>query len=688
MTEQAVGTDGPAGVTAGGIIGRDRELKALRADIGRTGLDTLSGRKAARSRVLLVAGRPGSGRTALAEELARAVAADYPGGLYRVRLTEPDGRPVPPEDAARDLLGALGGSAPAGAAEDELTEAVRAALAGRRCLLLLDDAADPAQVHELIPDTPGCLVVAVSEGPLTGIPDVRPCTLGGLGTTAAVALLARYAGRTRVTVDPQAAQTLVEECGGRPAALLVAGGWLAGRPTASVADAVLGMRGLPSGADRAVRADPGAAAPVSGDGPSIRPLARAFRLAYGGLPQSAAVLLRLLALAPAGFADAQIASALAGCPLSVARSLLADLAARGMLRPAAEPPGLPGGPAYRLPGCLFPLVDAALREREKPAVIGTARARMLERLVRQLRSCRAAAERDEEPAARAWLEKLPRDLRFPSRAAAGMWLDARLPVLRTAVRLAVEEGEPATQARRLLSALARALIAHRGEEAAAPELYPLHQLALEAAERHRLVPEQAAAHVNLADLDAAAGRVRDAAARYRSALEAAREAGDRALAGRVMESLGAAYEELEDWQRAADWYGRALALRLSRGELAAEVRLYGRLGTVHGRAGDWEESLRDWRAAAAGCRRMRDDAGHARALGELAWTQERAGRPEESLRTGAEALAAARRAGDRRLAAGIQLRTADTLDRLGDPVAAGVQRAAAQRLLSETPGPA
>ncbi|MZE81384.1 tetratricopeptide repeat protein, partial [Streptomyces sp. SID5475] len=125
-----------------------------------------------------------------------------------------------------------------------------------------------------------------------------------------------------------------------------------------------------------------------------------------------------------------------------------------------------------------------------------------------------------------------------------------------------------TQARRLLSALARALIAHRGEEAAAPELYPLHQLALEAAERHRLVPEQAAAHVNLADLDAAAGRVRDAAARYRSALEAAREAGDRALAGRVMESLGAAYEELEDWQRAADWYGRALALRLSRGELA------------------------------------------------------------------------------------------------------------------------
>ncbi|HCA88474.1 MAG TPA: hypothetical protein DEQ61_25260, partial [Streptomyces sp.] len=51
--------------------------------------------------------------------------------------------------------------------------------------------------------------------------------------------------------------------------------------------------------------------------------------------------------------------------------------------------------------------------------------------------------------------------------------------------------------------------------------------------------------------------------------------------------------------------------------------------------------------------------------------------------TGAEALAVARRTGDRRLAARIQLRTADTLGRLGDPASAGLQRAAAERLLAE-----
>lgn len=80
------------------FVGRRRELKELREDIARTGLDTLSGRKAKspRARVLLVAGRPGSGRTALAEALVREIADDYPDGVLKVRLTAPTGRPSPP----------------------------------------------------------------------------------------------------------------------------------------------------------------------------------------------------------------------------------------------------------------------------------------------------------------------------------------------------------------------------------------------------------------------------------------------------------------------------------------------------------------------------------------------------------------------------------------------------------------
>ncbi|MFE3830392.1 tetratricopeptide repeat protein [Streptomyces sp. NPDC059092] len=673
--------EGEHAFVGGEFLGRLRELKSLHGDIERAGLNTISGRKAPRARVLLIAGRPGSGRTSLARELARQLRDGYPDGIVRTRLTGSDGEPVPTERTAREILGAFGVATPPGAGEDELSEMVREALGSRRVLLLLDDAVDAGQVDPLVPDNPDCLVVAVSQGPLTGIPDVRPCTLGGMDTKAAIELLTRFTGAVRITVDPQAAESLTEECGGQPAALVLAGGWLAARPMASVADVSKRLRALPHDSERPVGA---------------RPLARAFRLVYESLPQPAARMLRLLALAPAGITDVHTASALAGCSMADAAVLLDDFAERGLLRTAddraarqaAAPyrpaPGRAAVDQYVVPGCLVPLLRPLLAE-DRPAEVQLARARMLERTVRLLQSCRAVTDPEGSPA-RTRLAGLPRALRFPNAATAAEWLYSRQPALLASARLAVADGELDTLARRLVAALVRALAAHRGTEAAAPELYGLHQLVLDIAERHELYREQAAALLNIGDLDARTGRTHDALARYRAALDAGRAANDLYATGRALESLGGAHQDLRDWQRAADWYGRALSQRLSRGERADEARLYGRLGTVHTYAGRYGEALRNWRAAAAIHRRLGDLPGQARALSEAARVQEYAGRPQESLRTCQEAVEWARLAGDVRLQAALQLRVADTLDRLGDPAAARLHRAAADRLLLETEG--
>ncbi|KMS89264.1 MULTISPECIES: tetratricopeptide repeat protein [Streptomyces] len=663
MTDQAVDPDGaertahPAREDR--FLGRARELKELRADIERAGLDTLSGRKAPRARVLLIAGRPGSGRTRLAEQLVRQVAGRYPDGVLRARLSEPGGTPVPVEQAARDLLAALELPAPAGAAEDDLAAALRAALAGRRMLLLLDDAAGAEQVDALLPDAPDCLVVAVSGGPLTGIADVRPCTLGGLDTKSAVELLTGYAGSVRVTVDPRSAESLVEACQGHPAALVLAGGWLAARPQAAVSDLA-----------KRLHADGGA------DG---TPLSRVFRLVYDQLPGPAARVLRLLCLAPAGLADPHTASALAGCSVDAARATLDDLVALGLLRALDSPL-----PQYEVPGCLHPLLRALAETQERPAELQLARARMLERTVRLLQSCRAITETDS-PQAREKLSGLPPALRFPTPRAAADWLRIRRPALLASARLAVADGELDTLARRLMSQLVRALAAHVGTQAAAPDLYGLHGLVLDVAERRGLPREKAAALLNLGDLDAQTGRSLEALARYRAALDAGREANDPYATGRAMESVGGAYQELGDHDRAADWFGRALAERLARGEHPEAARLYGRIGTAHTYAGRYGEALRNWRAALAGYRRSGDVAASARALSEIARVQEYAGRPEESLRTCQEAVEWARRAEDARLQAALQLRLADTLDRLGDPASARLHRAAAERMLGEEP---
>ncbi|MGW1105374.1 tetratricopeptide repeat protein [Streptomyces sp. NPDC002540] len=673
MTDQAVdtsgpveaaGTEEPSGAAPPRFFGRERELKALRADIERAGLDTLAGRKAARARVLLIAGRPGSGRTALADELTRRLLStdDYADGPLRARLTDPGGAPVPTERTARELLDQLGVTGPPGADGDELSELLREALAGRRTLLLLDDAVDAEQVDPLLPDDPDCLVVATSEGPLTGIPGVRPCTLGGLDAGSAVRLLARLIGQVRITVDPRTAETLAEECGGLPAALVMVGGWLAARPMASVADVTKQLRELPD-------------EPEQSNG--ARPLARAFRLVHDSLPATAARILRLLALAPAGLADAHTASALAGCSVSAARTTLDDFVALGLLRTDGA-----DEPQYEVPGCLAPLLGALLGARDRPTEIQLARARMLERTVRLLQSCRAVTDPEGSPARRK-LAGLPRSLRFSGPDAAAAWLRMRRPALLASARIAVEDGELDTLARRLVAALVRALAVHQGTEAAAPDLYGLHGLVLAVAERRDLPRERAAALLNLADLDARTGRTREALARYRAALDAGRAAKDPYATGRAMESVGGAYAELGDFQRASDWYGRALAQRLTQGERADEARLYGRLGAVHTYAGRYGEALRNWRAAAAGYRRLGDVPAQARALSEAARVQEYAGRPRESLHTCQEAVQWARRAGDVRLQAALELRLADTLERLGDPAAARLHRGLADRLLGE-----
>lgn len=203
------------------------------------------------------------------------------------------------------------------------------------------------------------------------------------------------------------------------------------------------------------------------------------------------------------------------------------------------------------------------------------------------------------------------------------------------------------------------------------------------AERRNLPREKAAALLNLADVDARTGRTAEALVRYRAALDAGREANDPYAIGRAMESVGGAHLELGDFDRAADWFGRALAQRLARDERADAARLYGRIATAHTYAGRYGEAQRAWRAAAAGHRKNGDIGAFARALSELARVQEYAGRPEESLRTCQEAVEWAGRAEDTRLQAAVQLRLADTLERLGDPVAAGLHRGAAERILGE-----
>ena len=112
-------------------------------------------------------------------------------------------------------------------------------------------------------------------------------------------------------------------------------------------------------------------------------------------------------------------------------------------------------PAMELSALLRSLAEA----QERPGELQLARARMLERTVRLLHSCRAITETDSDRA-REKIQGLPRPLRFAGPRAAADWLRVRKPALLASARLAVADGELDTLARRLLSQLVRALAAH------------------------------------------------------------------------------------------------------------------------------------------------------------------------------------------------------------------------------------
>ncbi|GJF27828.1 hypothetical protein KNE206_05280 [Kitasatospora sp. NE20-6] len=201
----------------------------------------LTARLAARGRrapfVAAVSGGPGSGKTALAVHLAHAARAQHPEGTLFAVLR--GSTPVPAEPAAvlhgfLTALGVPGESVPAGV--EARTALFRSLIAGRRMLVVLDDARDTAQVRPLLPADPGHAVLVTGRGRFTDLEGAQPVVLGGLGEAAARVFLARAAGTGRACTDPDAAAALVRACDGLPLALRVCAARLSARPSWSVRD--------------------------------------------------------------------------------------------------------------------------------------------------------------------------------------------------------------------------------------------------------------------------------------------------------------------------------------------------------------------------------------------------------------------------------------------------------------------
>ncbi|GAB2744322.1 tetratricopeptide repeat protein [Kitasatospora kifunensis] len=576
------------------FAGRAAELAALRNEARRPA--------DAGCRILVISGRPGSGRTTLARRFARSL----PGGrqVLAESLSAPDGAPVDPGAVARRLLAALDHPVdtslapgdPQEGAEDPACGSLREVLTGCDTLLLLDDVASAEQLRPLLPPEPRCLVLAATTGPLSALADrhrVDPVILRGLDEPAAVELLTTLVGGTRISCDPVGAAELAEACAGRPAPLRLMAHWLRAHPKAAVPEAAAALR------------------EVGGE-----VLAAAFTLRYRALPVAQARLLRMLTLAPDGVVDLRTASALAGCPAPDAAAALGALAEGELLEqlePAAD-----GTARYRVPGRFFAQLAALRAELDRPGEVQLARARLLERLVRLVDSARALLDPGQ-----ATPDPLPGPLRLHTADHARHWLLGEREPLLLAAEQAIGQGDLDGSAARLTGALLRAL--PLAGPLAPADAVRLHQLVLTWAERQGAPRRAAAALLNLAELRAAAGQWRPAGEHYRAALAHSRNPLDQSVAARALEGVGECHRALGDAVRAADSYGRALALRRALDDPAAQARLLARIGEAHAAQRRFEEAVREYRAALGLLRRLGDERGTAAVAAALAALARRLG---------------------------------------------------------------
>ncbi|WTO34532.1 helix-turn-helix domain-containing protein [Streptomyces achromogenes] len=283
--------------------------------------DTAEGRPA----VSVIAGQPGLGKTAFAVHAAHRLAPHFPDGQFALDLHGMDPEPTTPRDALARLLGALGvpdATLPAGT--DDRAGLWRSLAGERRLLLLLDNAADEAQVAPLLPGTGPSLTLVTSRHALAGLESVHRTELALLRREEAVELLTRIIGPDRVRAEAQAARDLADLCGHLPLAVRIAGQRLLSRPHERLAKLVArlaaeGRRldGLQAGSLR-VRA--------------------AFALSYRQLPADTRTLLRRAALAAGADFSPETGALLAGLPYDEAVARAEELTDAGLLRsdPDAE----------------------------------------------------------------------------------------------------------------------------------------------------------------------------------------------------------------------------------------------------------------------------------------------------------------------------------------------------------------
>jgi DNA-binding SARP family transcriptional activator/tetratricopeptide (TPR) repeat protein len=640
-----------------GFAGRDEPLARLDALLAGMAMAAPVGPSAVV--ISAVSGTAGVGKTALAVHWAHRVADRFPDGQLYVNLRgfDPGGQAMDPADAVRGFLDALGVAVeriPAGL--DTQAALYRSLVAGKRILVVADNARDAEQVRPLLPGTATALVVVTSRNRLTSLVasgGARPLALDVLSAVEARQMLTRRLGGERVDAEPDAVDQIIAACAGLPLALAIV--------AARAQQSGFPLAGIASDLDKTdLRLD----ALDAGD--STTDVRAVFSWSYATLTPAAARLFRLLGLRVGPDISTAAAASLAGLPRSDVRRLLAGLTRANLL---VEP--VPGRYTCHdlLRAYAMDLVDANDSGGERRAAL----TRLFDHYVHTAHTADRLLDPSRDPipvrlvpAATGSVHELLED---PDEAMA--WLAVEHPVLLAALGAAADAGFD-THRWQLAWALDTFLVrqGHLHDLAAA------WQAALAAADPLGDPVAQAFAHRRLGVAYLWLGRDPDGEGHLRQAVDIFVRIGDPVAQALTYLTLAYQLGRQRRLEEALDYCRRALDLFRGAGHHRGEAQALNNVGLCHAHLGNHAQAIDRCEQALALHRELGDPNGYASTWDTLGYAHHQAGNQAKAAACYRAALKIYRELGNR-------MEEAITLANLGDAHHAAGHRTAARTAWTE-----
>jgi tetratricopeptide (TPR) repeat protein/transcriptional regulator with XRE-family HTH domain len=601
------------------FTGRQSELAQLMGTLAAT-----AAAGGAMVRIHAIDGMAGIGKTTFAVHAAHRLAGSFPDGQFFLPLHAhtPGHRPVGPADALASLLviaGVGAGQIPHGL--DARAARWRDQVAGKRILLLLDDAASHEQVWPLLPGTAGSLVLVTSRRRLAALHDAAVVSLGTFPPAEAATLLVRLAARPGLGARDAAVGEITRLCGYLPLAIGMLASQLRHHPARTAAELAAGLAAT---SDRL--------ALMHAENLSV---AAAFDLSYQNLTPAQQRLFRRLGLIPGPSLDAYAAAALDRTSLDQARRLLDELYDQHLIDE-------PASGRYRLHDLLREHARA-LAASDEVAESDAAVGRLLDYYLHTVLAAGQHIVTRGAPVGRPPSRRPPADSPDLSTLEQALtWLEAERANLHAAVEFAAGFGR-ARHAVQIPAAVGGFLRRDgRWDEAAA-----LQTRALTAARSagDRLGEAQALNELGLlawltGDYPAATGHLALAVALYG-------EADDRAGQAYALNHLGVVRVLTGHYSAALTSHQRALAIAQALGDRAAEAVALNYLGSAQRHTGDYAAATASLARALELYRRLGHQHGQAQALRDLGNLQQVTGDYPAATASHQQALQIARDLGAR-----------------------------------------